>query len=94
MRAAICSLVAAVTLAAGLSAQSPAPVVVKAASPATAVKTTATAESDAAIEGALKTLQEMKAANAETLRKQAATLEQLDAIEKAANEIRIYTKRS
>ena len=35
----------------------------------------------------------MKAANEEILKQQIATLEKLDEIEKAANEIRIYTKR-
>ena len=38
-------------------------------------------------------LQAMKAANEETLRKQAATLEQLDALEKEADQIKISTKR-
>jgi hypothetical protein len=41
----------------------------------------------------LKTLQEMKAANDELIRKQTATLQQLDEMEKAAAEIKIYTKR-
>ena len=41
----------------------------------------------------LKALQAMKAANEEILKQQIATLEKLDEIEKAANEIRIYTKR-
>jgi hypothetical protein len=35
----------------------------------------------------------MKEANEEILKQQRATLEKLDEIEKAANEIRIYTKR-
>ena len=93
MRAAILSLFAAISVAASLFAQSP-PVVVQAASPATVVKTTGTNESDPSLASALKMLQEMKAVNEETLRKQAATLQQLDVIEKEANEIRIYTKRS
>jgi hypothetical protein len=38
-------------------------------------------------------LQEIKTANAEILKQQEATLQKLDEIEKAANEIRIYTKR-
>jgi hypothetical protein len=41
----------------------------------------------------LKALQAMKAANDEILKQQAATLLKLDEIEKAAQEIRIYTKR-
>ena len=94
MRTAIFSLLAAIALGVSLPAQSPAPAVVQAASPAVAVKTAAPAEPDPAMSSALKMLQEMKAANEETLRKQAATLQQLDVIEKEANEIRIYTKRS
>ena len=39
-------------------------------------------------------LQQVKAANEEILRKQAATLEQLDDLEKAADQIRIFTGRS
>ncbi|HEY2615173.1 MAG TPA: hypothetical protein VGI42_05650 [Chthoniobacterales bacterium] len=42
----------------------------------------------------MKLLQEMKTANEELLSKQATTLEQLDELEKAADQIRIYTKRS
>jgi hypothetical protein len=41
----------------------------------------------------LKVLQAMKAANEEILKQQAATLVKLDEIQKAADEIRIYTKR-
>ena len=50
-------------------------------------------ESTQALQAALKELQELKAANAETLRKQAATLEQLDELEKTADQIRIYARR-
>ena len=94
VRPAIFSLVAAVTVAGSLFAQTPTPVVVPAAAPAAAAKTAPAAETDSSLGAALKLLQQMKAANEETLRKQAATLEQLDVIEKEANEIRIYTKRS
>ena len=94
MRTAIFSLLTAIALAAILPAQSPAPAVVQAASPAAAVKSPASAEADSSMASALKMLQEMKAANEETLRKQAATLQQLDVIEKEANEIRIYSKRT
>ena len=38
-------------------------------------------------------LKEMKAANVETLQKQAATLEQLDELEKAADQLKIFAKR-
>jgi hypothetical protein len=56
-------------------------------SPAAAAVTTAASQTT------LKMLQAMKAANDEILNQQKATLEKLDEMEKAANEIRIYTKR-
>lgn len=95
MRALILSLLAAVSLAAISNAQSPTPVVVPAMTPATIVKSPTTADSAASsTQAALKALQAMKAANEEILKQQAATLQKLDEIEKTANEIRIYTKRS
>jgi hypothetical protein len=56
-------------------------------SPVAAAVTTTSAQT------ALKALQAMKAANDEILKQQTATLEKLDEIEKAANELRIYSKR-
>ena len=53
-----------------------------------------TTETDNSLLAAVKLLQEMKAANDEILAKQAATLTQLDELQKAADQIRIYTKRS
>lgn len=41
----------------------------------------------------LKVLEEIKAANAAILTKQSATLEQLDEIEKAAEQIKVFSKR-
>jgi hypothetical protein len=76
-------------------AQSPAPIVVQAIMPATAA-TTAPAPnvaSAATSEAALSTLLAIKAANEEILRKQAATLLQLEEMEKAADQIKIFTKR-
>ena len=64
-------------------AQTPAPV-------ATAAATVDTVSMPAA----LKLLQEMKAANAETLKKQEATLQQLEELQKAAEEIKVFSKRS
>jgi hypothetical protein len=93
MRALILSLLAAASLASIGNAQSPMPVVVPAMTPATA-KVPATPDNTAgSTQAALKALQAMKAANEEILKQQAATLLKLDEIEKAANEIRIYTKR-
>ena len=89
------SLVAFVLLSLPALAQSPAPIVVQAivaGTPATTAPAPVAA-SAAANESALKTLLEMKAANQETLRKQAATILQLEEMEKAAEQIKIYTKR-
>jgi hypothetical protein len=96
MRAALLSCVAAFALASTLSAQSPVPVIVSAATPAaeSAKGPAAAPDNAASLQTALKMLQEMKAANEETLRKQAATLALLDELEKAAEQIKIYTKRS
>jgi hypothetical protein len=56
-------------------------------SPVTAAVTTASTQT------AIKALQAIKAANDEILNQQKAALEKLDEMEKAANELRIYTKR-
>jgi len=79
-----------------LPAQSPIPIIVPAVTPATTAKAPAatTTEADNSLPAAVKLLQEMKAANDEILAKQAATLTQLDELQKAADQIRIYTKRS
>ena len=75
-------------------AQTPAPVIVQSAAPAAAP--VAQAPAPAAAPGnaaALQLLNALKAANAETLKKQEATLLQLDELQKAAEQIKIYTKR-
>jgi biopolymer transport protein ExbD len=86
MRAIVLSILAIFTLTSMLPAQAPTPV----AAPAT---TSVAPDNAGSIQGALKVLQEMKAANEETLRKQAATLEQLDELEKVADQLRVYAKR-
>lgn len=94
MRTTILSILVAFTLTGLLLAQSPKPVIVQAATPAAAPSRAPVApESSLSLQAALKELQEMKAANEETLRKQAATLEQLDALEKTAEQIRIFSRR-
>lgn len=92
MRRLILSILATVALACVLRAQSSAPFVVPAASPTPTRAVNAVSDTSAA--DLLKTLKEMKAANEETLRKQAATLSQLDEMEKVADQIRIFTRRS
>ena len=95
MRTLILSLVAGALVISTADAQTPKPIVVPAMTPTTTiVQSPATvAVTTAATQTTLKALQGMKAANDEILKQQAATLEKLDEIEKAANEIRIYTKR-
>ena len=95
MRVLILSLLAAVSLASISDAQSPTPVVVQAMTPATSAKGPPAPQNVAgSTQAAVNALQAMKAANDEILKQQAATLLKLDEMEKAANEIRIHTKRS
>ena len=85
---------AAAVLVSVASAQSPTPIVVPAMTPAATVKSPANpAIAAGSTETTLKALQAMKAANTEILKQQEATLQKLDELEKAAQEIRIYTKR-
>jgi Skp family chaperone for outer membrane proteins len=87
---------ATLALALSLSAQSPAPVVVQAVPAAQAAASNPAPAGQAAPAPAaavLSTLAQIKAANDEVLSKQAATLQQLEEIEKAAEQIKIYTKR-
>jgi hypothetical protein len=76
-------------------AQSPAPIVVQAASAATVSSTTSppAAQDSEALQAALKSLQEIKTANEETLKKQEAALQQLDELQKAADQVKIFGKR-
>ncbi len=92
MRTTTSLVVVAVALALhGLRAQ--APVVVPAATQPVAPAAQPVAQAPAAAQGTLQLLNAMKAANAETLKKQEATLLQLDELQKAADQIKIYTKR-
>ena len=92
MRSVALAILAAFVVANTLSAQSP--VIVQAATPAAITsQQSAPSANSGSLQDALKMLQEMKAANEETLRKQAATLQQLDEMEKQAEQLKIYTKR-
>ena len=94
MRAIILSILTVFALAGMLPAQAPTTVIVQAATPGIkSSQASSVPDNSGSIQEALKMLQEMKAANEETLRKQAATLEQLDELEKAADQLKIYTKR-
>jgi outer membrane protein assembly factor BamA len=97
MRAKILSLLTTFLFAGMLPAQSQQPVIVQAATPGVTKSQTATApekSNSSSLQAALTMLLEMKAANEETLRKQAATLAQLEELEKAADQIRVFTRRN
>ncbi len=90
----VISLFITFALAYTLSAQ--APMIVQAATPAVksaAVPAAVAPEKSDSLQTALKMLQAVKAANEETLHKQAATLEQLEQLEKEAEQLKVFTKR-
>jgi hypothetical protein len=94
MRAVILSLFAAAFGVFTAAGQTPMPIIVPAMTPAKTTQSPVTAAvTTTSTETTLKALQALKAANDEILKQQAATLEKLDEIEKAANELRIYSKR-
>jgi hypothetical protein len=94
MRAFLLSIFTLVLLVSVGAGQTPMPIVVPAMTPAkTAQNPVTAAVTTTSTQTTLKVLQAMKAANEEILKQQAATLVKLDEIEKAAQEIRIYTKR-
>jgi hypothetical protein len=93
MRAVLFSWIAIAALISTTSAQTPIPVIVPAMTPAPAKSPVAAAVTTASTQTTLKALQAIKAANDEILKQQTATLEKLDEMEKAANDIRIYSKR-
>ena len=74
-------------------AQSPAPVIVQAAAPAPSAAPVAAPSAQPDSKIMLQLLQEMQATNAATIKKQEAALESLDALQKAAEEIKIFSKR-
>jgi hypothetical protein len=76
--------------------QAPAPIVIQAANAAPAApasRPAAPAASTSDPRAAFQLLQEMLTTNAETLKKQEATLATLDELEKAAEEIKMFSKR-
>jgi hypothetical protein len=81
-----------------VEAQTPAPVVIQAATSVPAAAATVAAPNSAASTGLdnriiLQLLQEMQATNAATIKKQEATLLTIDALQKAAEELKIFSKR-
>ena len=94
MRSLILSLIVPAFVVFIAAGQTPMPIIVPAMTPAKATQGPVTAAATTtSTQTTLKALQALKAANDEILKQQAATLEKLDEIEKAANELRIYSKR-
>ena len=95
MRATILFVFAVLLAVGGVSAQSPTPIVVQAASATAATSTTSvpvTADVHS-IPDAINLLEQIKAANDEVLAKQKAALERLDELQDAADQLRIFAKR-
>ena len=78
-----------------LRAQSPTPIVVQAATATTAATPTRipVAKDSEPNPVAMRMLQQMKAANEDVLKKQEATLQRLDEIQKAAEQLKVFSKR-
>jgi len=81
-----------------LKSQSPQPIVVQAATGNSAattksVQSAAVAQDAATIQVAIQNLEKIKAANDEVLKRQRATLEQLETMQQAADELKIFAKR-
>jgi hypothetical protein len=87
------SLCVAMSIVTG-NAQSPAPMVVQAASAVSSQAKPAPVSESNALSDALKSLQEMRAANQDTLKKQQDALERLDGLQKAAQQLKIFTHRT
>ena len=77
------------------SALAQTPVIVQPANQTVPAQTTKAqaAPDDAEVLAAIKSLEEMKAANDEMLKKQQATLDALDQLQKDADQLRIFAKR-
>ena len=78
-----------------LRAQSPPPIVVQAATsaPVTAPTPIPVARDLEANQATLRMLQQIKAANEDILKRQEATLQRLDEIQKAAEQLKVFSKR-
>lgn len=91
------SLICSVTIITNAArAQSPAPIIVQAASaiPATSPGTRAVPVNVSSVPEAIKLLEQMKTSNQEILSKQEAALERLDELQKAADQLKVFTRRS
>jgi hypothetical protein len=77
-----------------VNAQTPVPIVVQAASPASGPAKPAPVNEANVLSDALKSLRELSAANQDTLKKQQDALERLDELQKAAQQLKIFAHRS
>jgi hypothetical protein len=73
--------------------QTSVPIVLQAASPAPGVVAKSGPAPESDLKATLELLQEMQETNAATIKKQEATLAALDELERAANELKIFSKR-
>jgi hypothetical protein len=90
------ALVAIALTGGGANAQQPTPpiVIVQAAgAPSATPAPAAAAAPDTTITDALKALEQIKNVNDATLKKQEAMLQQLDELQKAAEQLKVFTKR-
>jgi hypothetical protein len=97
MRAKILFVFSLLLAVSEIGAQSPAPIVVQAASGTTVTSTSSKSAAPAtdvhSIPDAIKLLEQIKAANDEVLAKQKAALERLNELQDAADQLRIFAKR-
>ena len=90
------ALVCAALFIGGANGQQPTPpmiIVQPAGAVGTAAPKPAASTSEATLSTAIKALEQVKAANDETLKKQDAMLQQLDELQKAAEQLKIFSKR-
>jgi hypothetical protein len=89
----ICSVTITITAA---RTQSPTPIIVQPASaiPATSSAPRAAPVNVSSIPEAIKLLEQVKTSNQEILSKQEAALERIDELQKAADQLKIFTRRS
>jgi len=88
--------VATIACVVTLTAQQPSPMIIvqpAGAAPAPAAAAVAPSSGDSAVAAAIKTLEQVKATNEATLRKQEAMLQQLDDLQKAAEQLKVFSKR-
>ena len=91
----LCALTLSVLPALESRGQAPAPIIIQAATPvpAAVAKPTIEAAPESAKKTTLQSLLEMQATNAATIKKQEAALATLDELQKAAEELKIFSKR-